>query len=476
MGLIDASRMSTVLKDATFKSAKYLAARTIDMITIETIYSTAKKPDVILWMVPLYTVQYYEIARSQDKLKYRAVKGEFMAHQHGGNIGVRIDLILTGPQKNLTLSALQALHLFGDQTNSNTPVDGKNMFGLGLVTPKNKNLPKNVKNIQSGQELSQENSKPNTSVVDADDWSYQENKAHKTFTMRVQSEIMFDMYIETLVYSVSVKGGKDIIDVNILLRNYVPPPVPATVEWAQELQLHLTTVKGKGGNTLYKTGKKRKLKKIVTTKNVYPENFAQLDFSLNTARRGLMYAWELQYDNIRRQQGSNRRNNSLLALGGFGSEVVSVKQMVEFPIEAANYDISKLKNSDYETRKIEGIEVPVDVWKNGFKEHKFNYKRGHNHTLIYNPVFSYSLTPSNKRTINLRYNSGNNIINEFTSEKFKCYHRGSHNRTYYDIKNFQPSRRFVKIRIGKNTGWLYILIIKTNDGRIMCYNITWKQK
>ena len=73
-------------------------------------------PDVLFNVgpipLPLYKVQYFEVGRSQDLLQYRAVGGEFLAQQKGGNLAVRIDLTLTGVEQNVMLSMLQGLRIW----------------------------------------------------------------------------------------------------------------------------------------------------------------------------------------------------------------------------------------------------------------------------------------------------------------------------------------------------------------------------
>ena len=59
-------------------------------------FATAQHPDVMLGPIPFYTAQMIEVASSEDVLKFRSVGAQFLAHQHGGNYAIRIDLKLIG--------------------------------------------------------------------------------------------------------------------------------------------------------------------------------------------------------------------------------------------------------------------------------------------------------------------------------------------------------------------------------------------
>ena len=81
---------------------KEIAPQTVKNIAkglvFEQLWKHTGNPDVLMGIIPIYTAQRYEVARSQDKMKYRAVAGQFFAHQRGGNVGVKIVLVLVGSQ------------------------------------------------------------------------------------------------------------------------------------------------------------------------------------------------------------------------------------------------------------------------------------------------------------------------------------------------------------------------------------------
>ena len=107
-------------------SGQFTLARLVQFGASEAVFSLANinasplgnrsYPDAMFLVgglpIPLYELQYFELGRSQDLLQYRAVGGEFLAQQKGGNVAVRIDMILHGSMQDHILSILQGVYLW----------------------------------------------------------------------------------------------------------------------------------------------------------------------------------------------------------------------------------------------------------------------------------------------------------------------------------------------------------------------------
>ena len=101
---------------------QYLVGRAAQVSWGETMYRINGNkgrtfPDVMIMLagsipIPFYQVQYFEVARSQDLLQYRAIGGEFLAQQEGGNTGVRMDLLLSGPNQASMVAIIKAIQIF----------------------------------------------------------------------------------------------------------------------------------------------------------------------------------------------------------------------------------------------------------------------------------------------------------------------------------------------------------------------------
>jgi len=213
------------------------ASNALKMIAFWAYYEIAK-PDIVLGIIPLFTVQNVEVSRSHDILKYRAVRGEFMAHQKGGNVAMRIDFTLTGEQQGLTLAALQYLHYYGvaeSKSNALYPTAFGNItevLPVGLLdatTGKPRLTATNPAESMDGNissvELNENKNAGNNTYYEPNDYSYLEQKVHKTFTVYTRDEVLFDMYIETLIYSRNIKEGPQNIHGTILLRHFIKPNV-----------------------------------------------------------------------------------------------------------------------------------------------------------------------------------------------------------------------------------------------------------
>jgi len=230
------------------------------------------------------SVQHFEVARSQDLLQYRAIGAAFMAQQQGAHVGIRIDLELYGPYKELWLTILQGMYLWGRTemkdninkdkgfveptdtatvnvtksfTTNNVPSAGPG--NVHFVSAKEISGVKNIFNMifqsnatkistaktgstysitASSQQKSYENFVPdnvrtrddiinssNKYITTDDDESWTQSEYHRTFTLITRTEMLFDMFIETMGHRRSIDNGKDVINVNLLIRNFKPPDI-----------------------------------------------------------------------------------------------------------------------------------------------------------------------------------------------------------------------------------------------------------
>jgi len=171
----------------------------------EILWNVAGQPDVLLGIIPIYTAQRYEVARSHDNMKYRAVAGQFFAHQRGGNVGFKVVLYLIGPQALDYLTYIQTLHLLGQASYSKVNLDNPLARAISNLT--------NVIPSIGSSALAE-------TTTDA---SWNTIEEHFTFPIVTREEIMHGMYIESVIYERDIQFG-DAIKVTILCRKYDPPP------------------------------------------------------------------------------------------------------------------------------------------------------------------------------------------------------------------------------------------------------------
>lgn len=175
-------------------------------------------PDVMLGSVPLYNVQFYEVAISQDILKYRAVGSQFLAKQKGGNYAFRIDAILPGTDASVYLTALQAMFIHGKkQEELNDGIQdaitkGSDPFSfignnLGAATPNPDNIPLNDNSI----------------MTSPSNYNWLKSDKFETFTVMTRDVVLFDMYIESMIYWRTTEDDPNVIHITVLLRKFIQP-------------------------------------------------------------------------------------------------------------------------------------------------------------------------------------------------------------------------------------------------------------
>lgn len=230
-------------------------------------FSLGLSPYCMLGPVPLYTVDYFEAAKSDKTLKFKSIGGQFFAFQEADSLGIRIDCKLVGPLRFLWLHALNVLYTRGLgrwkmqeanelETNDNFvgPIEGNQFatgdnpdlfaartgfasFAVSSVTGAFVNngtfvatdiRPTSVNVGTRGQTVAGDNEelRSTTPWEEVPYWARRRRVlSHKTFTVLTKEEIFVRMFIETLIWSRSInRDGEDEITVNILLRRYVEPP------------------------------------------------------------------------------------------------------------------------------------------------------------------------------------------------------------------------------------------------------------
>jgi hypothetical protein len=207
---------------------RYLAEILAKGAGISALYHVLGEPDVILKFIPLYNAQSIEITKSHQKLKYRAIGGQFLAHQRGGNYALRIDVKLPDTDDYLNfgsdfpvkfssldiITLLQILHAQGDAMKLDNMKDAvlpssfspdPTKISMNRLTLKNAIMDGEV-NVKGEY----------TDVIT--NW-------HKTFTIITKDEILFNMYIESLIYwRTNNKDDPNTINLSILCRKFVEPP------------------------------------------------------------------------------------------------------------------------------------------------------------------------------------------------------------------------------------------------------------
>lgn len=191
---------------STYQIGKMASKTLAKGIGCEVLWQLTGQPDVLLGIIPIFTAQRYEVATSHEKMKYRAVAGQFFAHQRGGHVGFKVVLYLIGKESLDYLTYIQLLHAQGQA--SYDTITNKSKTGIvGLLDA--------GAGVKAGPGLG-------TKSFSKDDQSWQTIEKHPTFTIVTREEIMHGMYIETVLYERDVTLG-DAIKVTILCRKYVKP-------------------------------------------------------------------------------------------------------------------------------------------------------------------------------------------------------------------------------------------------------------
>jgi hypothetical protein len=254
-------------------SAAYAAEKGATALGIRALMSAAGKPDIMLGILPVYQVQSYEVGRSMEVLKFRAAKGQFFKQQEGHDVSLRIDLVLTGPYRELYLSFIETVYVHGNSQNSTvlhrtatnisqSVLNSANILAPGFINQSpimGDFKPMNTKDIGSVLD-----SEGNATDIDQGDW-------HNTFTFVSATDVLFDMYIENHVAERSVRGGYNAIYVSLFCVKFYPPDI-VKIQTVEEVKNKVDDVniptKTYGGQHYNSTTHKQ-----VGAKNFYPRNY-----------------------------------------------------------------------------------------------------------------------------------------------------------------------------------------------------------
>ena len=155
-----------------------------------------RSPNVMFGPVLLYSVQMIERAKSDRKLKNRALGDVFLAHQKGNRDICRIDGTLMGPQRFIMLALMVKLQKDGE--GFVTDLGSKE----GVVF--DSTAPPAQAEIQKSEKQQ---------------FNYEE---HRTLPLVTRTHVMLNMYLQTLEWHRSIEDGQDIIKYHLLFRKHVP--------------------------------------------------------------------------------------------------------------------------------------------------------------------------------------------------------------------------------------------------------------
>jgi len=198
-------------------------------------------PAMIVGFLPLTSLYYVERARSDRVLKIRAVGGVFLAHQEGGNDTLVVKGIFTGITRQIWLLFLQYLQKYGENASINARLS--QMRGLlpsfGDIVGGGERSIKDIKNFVEGGE--------DTGIIDQEIYSFE---YHKTFTIVTGTDILMDMYLQTLQFENKVENGRHVIKYTCIFQKYIKPSYFFMTKKGEEKTDPLT-YKQKTGETGY---------------------------------------------------------------------------------------------------------------------------------------------------------------------------------------------------------------------------------
>lgn len=266
-----------------------LALRFAGVTSLNALRAAYGEPAVIIGGLPFYRVKHIEVARSEKTLEFRAIGAAFLGQQKGGNLGIRIDLELNtremiqfnylwmlleisrgkkekydvkfkhdepsppagerqDPKKQTFLQDTMDVY---DFSSDNIPrlIDQKDFFyggksayfaaiEAGSMPDPNFSAQSAYKQEflmvnQMGKDFynkftrgTQNAGNSNTELYspNEDDWKY--TVTHRTFPLVLPNEIIFDCFIESVMFKRDVRSGKDNVVVSVLLRQYQPDRYP----------------------------------------------------------------------------------------------------------------------------------------------------------------------------------------------------------------------------------------------------------
>lgn len=195
------------------------------------IMEAAGTPDIMLGILPVYKVQSYEVGRSLEVLKFRAAKGQFFKQQEGHDVSLRIDLILTGPYREIYLSLLEWVYIAGNTkdrevlyrklSNFDPAALGTDILDVtSFDNIAGSRIPQSDidKNVKWSSKEAKDIGKLDDTEMGGEEW-------HDTFVFMSETDILFDMYIENMITERSVAGGYNAIYISLFCRKFYPPDI-----------------------------------------------------------------------------------------------------------------------------------------------------------------------------------------------------------------------------------------------------------
>jgi len=157
------------------------------------------KPEMICGPVPLYSVQMTERAKSDRKLKNRAIGDVFLAHQKGNRDILRVDGVLDGPLRYTYLWVLVQLQKEGEGKAINLSQSNMPVFAEGA--------PAAIEELETAAK------------------GQLNYEIYKTFPIITQFQILTDMYLQTVEWHRAIEDGQELIRYHLLFRKYFPTNV-----------------------------------------------------------------------------------------------------------------------------------------------------------------------------------------------------------------------------------------------------------
>jgi hypothetical protein len=233
------------------------------------VYETLGRPDVLLGIIPLYNVQVYEVALSQDELKFRAVSDNYLGDQEGKRTGIRLDFKLIGPLQEVFLSAIELLYLYckgkGTQDKIINILEKSNNFTKYNVVATNTILDAGSPAIGGGSAISSKFVSPSsfesfsgqTTVNKSGTIDYFKNEYgdqlgnqiqdttynhRRTFMLMSKTDVLYKIFLQTYIYRRSIENGMNVITCSVFLRRYDEEKeldVEVTLKKEQQSQINI---------------------------------------------------------------------------------------------------------------------------------------------------------------------------------------------------------------------------------------------
>lgn len=179
------------------------------------------RPEIMLGPLPIYNIENIGHASSDEMLKYRSMSGIYLAHQKGGNKTFKFRGKIWGPTRYWIYTLLEVMQQQGLEE----------MKKIGnLIAYEEININNGIIDADMNKDLLTEYGKPTAqnrgtlhNYQPYGELSEQKYPYHKTFPIITETRVYMFMYIETLRMEQNVKFGKDVIEIDVLCRHYMPP-------------------------------------------------------------------------------------------------------------------------------------------------------------------------------------------------------------------------------------------------------------